>query len=82
MHGRRLTGRDEDQIALTEAYAKAQGFWRAADAAEPVFTDTLTLDMANVVPSLAGIDPNRCLPIAGTSGWPRGGEPARLSSER
>ncbi|MDF0489063.1 aconitate hydratase AcnA [Sphingomonas sp. H39-1-10] len=50
----RLTGRDEDQIALTEAYAKAQGFWRGADAVEPVFTDTLELDMANVVPSLAG----------------------------
>jgi aconitate hydratase len=50
----RLTGRDEDQIALTEAYAKAQGFWRVADAADPVFTDTLSLDMANVVPSLAG----------------------------
>ena len=50
----RLTGRDEDQIALTEAYAKAQGFWREANAADPVFTDTLSLDMANVVPSLAG----------------------------
>jgi len=50
----RLTGRDEDQIALTEAYAKAQGLWRFADAADPVFTDTLELDMGSVVPSLAG----------------------------
>ncbi|MDN4631850.1 aconitate hydratase AcnA [Sphingomonas sp. PsM26] len=50
----RLTGRTEEQIALTEAYAKAQGMWRLADAPDPVFTDTLGLDMANVVPSLAG----------------------------
>jgi aconitate hydratase len=50
----RLTGRSEEQIALTEAYARAQGMWRLADAPEPVFTDTLGLDMANVVPSLAG----------------------------
>ncbi len=50
----RLTGRTEEQIALVEAYAKAQGMWRLADAPDPVFTDTLGLDMANVVPSLAG----------------------------
>ena len=50
----RLTGRDEAQIALTEAYAKAQGLWRHADMPEPVFTSTLVLDMATVVPSLAG----------------------------
>ncbi|PTS87113.1 aconitate hydratase AcnA, partial [Sphingomonas sp. HMWF008] len=50
----RLTGRTEEQIALVEAYARAQGMWRLADAPDPVFTDTLELDMANVVPSLAG----------------------------
>ncbi len=50
----RLTGRDEDQIELVEAYAKAQGLWRLPDAADPVFTDTLELDMSSVVPSLAG----------------------------
>ncbi|MEQ1509802.1 MAG: aconitate hydratase AcnA, partial [Sphingopyxis sp.] len=50
----RLTGRDEHQIALTEAYARAQGLWRLADAPDPVFTDTLSLDMSSVVPSLAG----------------------------
>ncbi|OQW71067.1 MAG: aconitate hydratase 1 [Proteobacteria bacterium ST_bin13] len=50
----RLTGRTEEQIALVEAYAKAQGMWRLADAPDPVFTDTLGLDMATVVPSLAG----------------------------
>jgi aconitate hydratase len=50
----RLTGRDEDQIALVEAYAKEQGLWAYADMADPIFTDTLELDMASVVPSLAG----------------------------
>jgi aconitate hydratase len=50
----RLTGREEAQIALTEAYAKAQGLWRFADAPDPVFTSTLELDMSTVVPSLAG----------------------------
>ncbi|WP_261300108.1 aconitate hydratase AcnA [Sphingomonas alpina] len=50
----RLTGRTDEQIALTEAYARAQGMWRLADMPDPVFTDTLELDMANVVPSLAG----------------------------
>jgi aconitate hydratase len=50
----RLTGRDEAQIELTEAYAKAQGLWRFAGAPDPIFTDTLELDMNSVVPSLAG----------------------------
>ncbi len=50
----RLTGRSEDQLALTEAYAKAQGLWLHAGMADPVFTDTLELDMGSVVPSLAG----------------------------
>jgi aconitate hydratase len=49
----RLTGREEDQIALVEAYAKEQGFW-IDPAIEPVFTSTLGLDLATVVPSLAG----------------------------
>jgi aconitate hydratase len=50
----RLTGRSEDQIALVEAYAKEQGLWADPGAPEPVFTDTLELDLATVVPSLAG----------------------------
>jgi aconitate hydratase len=50
----RLTGREDDQIALVEAYAKAQGFWRDAAAVDPIFTDTLELDMSGVLPSLAG----------------------------
>ena len=50
----RLTGRDEDRIALVEAYSKAQGLWRDAAAPDPVFTDTLELDMSTIEPSLAG----------------------------
>ncbi len=50
----RLTGRDDAVIHLVEAYAKAQGMWREADAPDPIFTDTLELDMATVVASLAG----------------------------
>jgi aconitate hydratase len=49
----RLTGRSEENIALVEAYAKEQGFW-IDPAHEPIFTDTLELDMSTVVPSLAG----------------------------
>ncbi|MXO74988.1 aconitate hydratase AcnA [Altererythrobacter aerius] len=50
----RLTGRAEEQIALVEAYSKEQGLWIDPAAAEPIFTDTLELDLATVVPSLAG----------------------------
>ena len=47
------TGRDEARIALVEAYAKANGFWRNPGD-EPVFTDTLALDMGDVEPAIAG----------------------------
>ena len=50
----RLTGRDQQTIALVEAYAKAQGMWRFDDKSEPVFTSVLELDLGTVVPSLAG----------------------------
>ena len=49
----RLTGRDEGQIELVEAYAKEQGFW-IDPAVEPIFSSTLELDLSTVVPSLAG----------------------------
>ncbi|MGB8809310.1 MAG: aconitate hydratase AcnA [Acinetobacter calcoaceticus] len=49
----KLTGRNEDRIELVEAYSKAQGLWRNAGD-EPVFTDTLSLDMTTVQASLAG----------------------------
>jgi len=50
----RLTGRDEDQIELVRAYCQAQGLWRDSSIAEPLFTDTLELDMGSIEPSLAG----------------------------
>jgi len=50
----RLSGRDENRIALVEAYCKAQGMWRDATTPDPVFTDTLEFDLATVQPSLAG----------------------------
>jgi len=49
----RLTGRSEDEIALVEAYSKEQGMW-FDPANEPVFSNTLELDVSSVVPSLAG----------------------------
>ncbi|HRY09379.1 MAG TPA: aconitate hydratase AcnA [Candidatus Nanopelagicales bacterium] len=49
----RLTGRSEQQIAVVEAYAKAQGLWHNADH-EPTYSEYLELDLADVVPSLAG----------------------------
>ncbi|MGN6850476.1 MAG: aconitate hydratase AcnA [Sphingomicrobium sp.] len=50
----KLTGRDDHQIALVEAYARIQGLWRDASTPEPLFTDTLELDMGSIEPSLAG----------------------------
>ena len=50
----RLTGRSEEQIALVEAYYKAQGLFRTDDTPDPVFSDTIELDLGTVVPSLAG----------------------------
>ncbi|MGA4668329.1 aconitate hydratase AcnA [Propionibacteriaceae bacterium Y1923] len=49
----RLTGRDEHQIKLVEAYAKAQGMWHQADH-EPRYSEYLELDLSTVVPSIAG----------------------------
>ena len=48
------TGRPAETIALTEAYAKAQGIFRTDDDPDPEFDETLELDLASVVPSLAG----------------------------
>ena len=49
----RGTGRDETRVNLVESYAKQNGFWRGADYA-PVYTDTLRLDMSEVVPAISG----------------------------
>ena len=50
----RLTGRTPEQIALVEAYAKAQGLFRNDDTPDPEYTDTLSLDLGTVEPNLAG----------------------------
>ena len=49
----RNTGRDEARIALVEAYAKENGFWRGADY-NPIYTDTLELNMGTIVPAISG----------------------------
>ena len=49
-----LTGRSDQQVRLVEAYAKAQGFFRLAGEAPSAYSETLRLDMADVVPSIAG----------------------------
>ena len=49
----RDTGRDPERVALVEAYSKAQGYWRP-DMEEPVFTDTLELDLSTVLPCISG----------------------------
>ena len=49
----RLTGRDEQQIALVEAYAREQGLWHDASH-EPVYSEYIELDLSTVVPSIAG----------------------------
>ena len=50
----RFTGRDEEHLALVEAYAKAQGLWHDPDAPEPVYSEYVSLDLGDVEPSLAG----------------------------
>jgi aconitate hydratase A / 2-methylisocitrate dehydratase len=63
----RFTGRDAKVVALVEAYAKQQGLWRN-DSVEPVFTDTLGLDLSTVEPSLAGPKrPQDRVPLSGVA---------------
>ncbi|MGC1182752.1 aconitate hydratase AcnA [Legionella sp.] len=54
IHYLELTGRDKQTIALVEAYTKAQGMWYDKDSVDPLFTDTIELDLGSVEPSLAG----------------------------
>ncbi|MBV1904194.1 MAG: aconitate hydratase AcnA [Marinosulfonomonas sp.] len=49
----RVSGRDEDRIALVEAYARENGLWRDADY-DPIYTDTLSLDMGTIVAAISG----------------------------
>jgi aconitate hydratase len=70
LHYMELTARNKDRIALVKAYAEAQGMWRNAGDADPIFTDTLELDLSTVEASLAG--PKRpqdkvLLPVANES---------------
>jgi aconitate hydratase len=50
----RFTGRPPERVALVEAYMKEQGLFHSADSPEPVFSSTLSLDLATVTPSIAG----------------------------
>jgi aconitate hydratase len=50
----RFTGRDEAQVQLVDAYCKTQGLFRTDETPDPIFTDTLELDLRTVEPSLAG----------------------------
>ncbi len=62
-----LTGRDPDLINLVETYAKEQGMFRTDASPDPMFTDTLELDLATVVPSLAGPRrPQDRIPLTGS----------------
>ena len=51
---RELSGRDPHLIKLVETYAKEQGMFRTDQSPDPIFTDTLELDLATVVPSISG----------------------------
>ncbi len=49
-----FTGRDDETVALVEAYAREQGFWREADTPDPVFTASMELDISTIEPSISG----------------------------
>ena len=49
-----FSGREKERLELVEAYAKEQGLWHDEDSEEPTYSDTLELDLSDVVPSLAG----------------------------
>jgi aconitate hydratase len=77
-----LTGRDPQQIALVEAYAKAQGMWRQDGQPEADYTDVLELDLATVEPCLAGPKrPQDRVPLRISKDSYRG-HLARMSAER
>ena len=60
------SGRGEEQAALVEGYARAQGLWRDGETAEPRFTDVVEIDLARVEPSVAGPRrPQDRMPVAG-----------------
>ncbi len=62
----RLSGRDEDTLALVETYSKAQGMWRDSSAPAPQFAATLSLDISTVEPNLSGPKrPQDRVPLSG-----------------
>jgi len=61
-----FTGRDPERVALVEAYAKAQGMWRDKDTPDPIFTETLELDLGSVESCIAGPKrPQDRIPLSG-----------------
>ena len=75
----KTSGRAPERVALVEQYAKEQGMYRTAGSEDPVFTATLTLDLGDVTPSLAGPkrpEGPRC--VAGGGGRLRGRDGKRL----
>jgi len=89
----RFTGRPDALVALVEAYAKEQGLFRTDDTPEPLFSDTLRLDLGDVEPSIAGPRrPQDRVPLSASKqawrttlasmleGQPNGIDPARLSN--
>src|SRR5690606_20959491 len=63
-----FTGRDPHRVNLVEAYAKAQGLWWDAHTPDPLFTDTLSLDLGDIEPSLAGPKrPQDRVPLSGAA---------------
>jgi len=80
----RLSGRSEEQVQLVEAYTRAQGLFREDGMADPEYTDTLSLDLSTVVPSLAGPKrPQDRIPLTGVKqnyGESLAAEKARLAA--
>ena len=73
----RLTGRDAKQIALVEAYAKAQGLFRTADSPDATYSETMELDLA-----IGGAEPRRSAPSAGSRAAVEGQAVVRRGARR
>jgi aconitate hydratase len=79
----RLTGRAEQQIALVEAYARAQGLWRDGETAEPDYARSIDIDLAAIEPCVAGPRrPHQRVPLAKVPATFRDAYPARAAAGR
>ncbi len=82
----RFTGRDPQTVALVESYCRTQGLWRDANSVEPLFSQTVALDLGTVVPCLAGPRrPQDRVPLTelrsvASATVPTGEEPLQLSA--